>query len=235
MSSSYNYPATAPQQPVKKAVGLSVAALVVGIVAFLVGLIPVLGAIVGLTAVVLGVVALNKRQPKGMPLTGVILGSVAVLASIGMLIGVVVAADKTAAGSPEVSISETESLPPVKALAPAVEAPAPAPAPAAPAVPVEYTSALSQAGSYAKTMHMSKVGVFDQLTSEYGGQFTVEAAQYAVDNVEADWMANAAASGKSYQKMMSMSPAAIHDQLTSEYGGKFTVEEADYAVLHLND
>ncbi len=84
-------------------------------------------------------------------------------------------------------------------------------------------------------MHMSKAGLYGQLISEYGGQFTVEAAQYAIDNVEADWNANALASGKSYQELMAMSPAAIHDQLTSEYGGQFTVLEADYAVLHLND
>lgn len=81
---------------------------------------------------------------------------------------------------------------------------------------------------------MSKLGIYDQLTSEYGGQFTAEAAQYAIDNVQADWNANALASAKFYQDSMAMSPAAIHDQLTSEYGGQFTVEEADYAIANLN-
>ena len=33
-------------------------------------------------------------------------------------------------------------------------------------------------------MNMSKAGIYDQLTSEYGGQFTEEAAQYAIDNLE---------------------------------------------------
>lgn len=32
-------------------------------------------------------------------------------------------------------------------------------------------------------MHMSKGGIFDQLTSEYGGQFTEDAAQYAADHL----------------------------------------------------
>jgi hypothetical protein len=104
-----------------------------------------------------------------------------------------------------------------------------------PTVPAEYKSALSKASSYANTMHMSKQGVYDQLVSEYGEKFSAEAAQYGIDNVKADWNANALAKAKDYQKMQSMSPAAIHDQLVSSYGEKFTVAEADYAIQHLND
>lgn len=106
--------------------------------------------------------------------------------------------------------------------------------PEEPKVPVEYTSALNQADSYANNQHMSKQGLYDQLTSEYGGQFTAEAAQYAIDNVVTDWNANALAKAKSYQSQQSMSPAAIHEQLTSEYGEKFTAAEADYAIANLN-
>jgi hypothetical protein len=102
-------------------------------------------------------------------------------------------------------------------------------------VPREYKSALNKAASYANTMHMSKRGVYDQLVSDYGEQFSAEAAQYAIDNVKADWNANALAKAKNYQNTMNMSPAAIRDQLTSEYGEKFTQAEADYAIEHLND
>ena len=101
--------------------------------------------------------------------------------------------------------------------------------------PAEYKSALSQADSYANTMHLSKQGLYDQLVSEYGGKFTAAAAQYAIDNVKADWNANALNQAKSYQDTMHLSPAAVHDQLVSEYGGKFTQSEADYAIQHLND
>ncbi len=104
-----------------------------------------------------------------------------------------------------------------------------------PDVPTEYKSALSQATSYANTMHMSKQGVYDQLVSEYGGKFSPTAAQYGIDNVKADWNANALAKAKNYQDTMHMSPASIHDQLTSAYGEKFTQAEADYAIQHLND
>ncbi len=40
-------------------------------------------------------------------------------------------------------------------------------------------------------MHMSKQGIYDQLTSEYGDQFDVETAQYAIDNLNVDYKENA--------------------------------------------
>ena len=80
---------------------------------------------------------------------------------------------------------------------------------------------------------MSKQGIYDQLVSEYGGQFSAEAAQYAVDNLEADYNDNALQTAISYQDNMSLSPEAIRDQLTSEYGDRFTQEEADYAIANL--
>lgn len=101
-------------------------------------------------------------------------------------------------------------------------------------IPTEYKSALRKAKLYADTMNMSKTGIYDQLTSEYGEKFTVEAAQYAIDNITVDWKENALKKAKLYQETMSMSPAAIYDQLTSEYGEKFTAEEAQYAIDNLN-
>lgn len=81
---------------------------------------------------------------------------------------------------------------------------------------------------------MSQAAILEQLTSEYGEQFTQEEAQYAMDHLEADWNQNALESAKVYQDTMNMSPAAIYDQLVSDYGGKFTPEQAQYAIDHLN-
>jgi len=100
-------------------------------------------------------------------------------------------------------------------------------------VPTEYKSALNKAKMYSDMMHMSKAGIYDQLTSEYGEKFSAESAQYAVDNVNADWKANALKKAQDYQNTMSMSPSAVYDQLVSEYGEKFTAEEAQYAVDNL--
>lgn len=100
-------------------------------------------------------------------------------------------------------------------------------------VTVEQKSALKKAESYSKTMHMSKAKIYHQLTSEYGEKFSPEAAQYAIDNLKADFNKNALEKAKSYQKNMSMSPDSIYDQLVSEYGEQFTPEEAQYAVDNL--
>ena len=97
-------------------------------------------------------------------------------------------------------------------------------------VPAEYRSALAKADSYANDQHMSKKGLYNQLTSEYGEQFSKEAAQYAVDNIKSDWKANALAKANSYANNQHMSKKSVYDQLVSEYGEKFTKTEAKYAI-----
>ena len=170
----------------------------------------------------------------------------AVVIALSMLISGVNAAtnpqDATSAAVAPVAAADSiettepkavETTAPVEEAAPVEETKAPEPA--APAVPAEYSSALVKATSYSNVMNMSKEGVYDQLTSEYGERFSPEAAQYGVDNAQADWNANALAKAKSYQETMAMSPESIREQLTSEYGEQFTVEEADFAIQHLND
>lgn len=100
---------------------------------------------------------------------------------------------------------------------------------------MEQKNALKKAESYSSMMHMSKAKIYEQLTSEYGEGFTVEAAQYAIDNIVADWNANALAKAKSYQTTMNMSKQKIYQQLTSEYGEAFTTAEAQYAIDNLED
>ena len=97
-------------------------------------------------------------------------------------------------------------------------------------VPGEYRSALKSAEFYSKFFHNSKAAIYDQLTSEYGDNVSAEAAQYAIDNVQADWNQNALKSAESYSETMHMSKAGIYDQLISKYGDQFTAEEAQYAI-----
>lgn len=99
----------------------------------------------------------------------------------------------------------------------------------------EYKNALKKAESYSDMMHMSKQGIYEQLTSEYGEKFPADAAQYAIDNMSANWKENALKKAKSYQESMSMSKSAIYDQLISQYGEKFTKEEAQYAIDNLDN
>lgn len=102
-----------------------------------------------------------------------------------------------------------------------------------PDVSREFKAALASAQTYADTLHMSKKGIYDQLVSEHGESFPKDAAQYAIDNVEADWKENALKTAENYQDTMNMSRDAIREQLVSEYGEQFTEEEADYAMEHL--
>ena len=83
-------------------------------------------------------------------------------------------------------------------------------------------------------MHMSKQGIYDQLVSEYGENFPADAAQYAIDNLDADYKANALEKAKDYYEGMNMSKEGVREQLVSEYGEQFTQEEADYAVANLD-
>ena len=76
-------------------------------------------------------------------------------------------------------------------------------------VSTEYKNALKKAKTYSDLMHMSKMGIYEQLTSEYGEKFPEDAAQYAIDNVDADWKANALEKAKMYQETMSMSKSAM--------------------------
>lgn len=100
-------------------------------------------------------------------------------------------------------------------------------------IPQEYKNALTKAEQYAEVMNMSKLGIYDQLISQYGEGFPEDAAQYAVDNLEVDWNAAALEKAKSYYEQMSMSKSAIYEQLISEHGEQFTPEQAQYAIDNL--
>ena len=54
-------------------------------------------------------------------------------------------------------------------------------------IPTDYKNALTRAENYSSLMYMSKQGIYDQLTSEYGEQFSPEAGQYAIDNLNVDY------------------------------------------------
>lgn len=97
----------------------------------------------------------------------------------------------------------------------------------------EEKAALGSAETYSKTLHMSKQGIYDQLISQAGDKYPEEAAQYAVDNLKADYKENALKSAKNYIEIMDMSDDELYQQLTSSAGDKFTPEEAQYALDNL--
>lgn len=68
----YGAPAPEPK-------GLAITALILGIIGLVLLWVPILGALLGLVGLILGIVALKKRQSKGLSLTGLITGGVALI------------------------------------------------------------------------------------------------------------------------------------------------------------
>lgn len=95
----------------------------------------------------------------------------------------------------------------------------------------EAEKALNKAKQYSDTMHMSKKGIYNQLTSQ-ADQFKAEDAQWAVDNLKADYKKNALEKAKLYAETQNMSIDAVKQQLTSQFDA-FTPEEAQYAADNL--
>lgn len=145
------YGGTAVADP-KRGRGLAIAALVVGIIGFLTGLLPVVGALIGAVAIILGIIALAKKQSKGMAITGLVLGAVALIASIAMTAGVA-----NLASNPRPRPAAVESAAPSDA-PPSEEASAPPAEPSAPAEEPSDPPAASGAPDQASFVSMDERG-----------------------------------------------------------------------------
>lgn len=91
--------------------------------------------------------------------------------------------------------------------------------------------------NYLKTSHLSKQGLYDQLTSEYGSKMTADEANAVINKLDSlvNWNNLALYQAQSYRNTMNLTGQALLDQLTSALGGKFTAEQAQYAVDHIDD
>ena len=212
--------------------GMAIAGFVLGIIALLTSFLPIINnfsfflAIVGMVGIMKG-----KKSGKGLAIAAIVIcvvSGVAVLGTQSMYSGALDSATSSATttSTSASSVTNTESTSASDSASGTSSA-------ADSSVSAEYRNALAKAQQYSDMMHMSKQGIYDQLTSEYGEKFPADAAQYAIDNVEADWNENALEKAKLYQDQGSMSKSAIHDQLTSQYGEQFTESEADYAIANL--
>lgn len=155
-----------------------------------------------------------------------------IMVAIGLIVGSGDEKDSAdSSGSSQLTISD--SPPAAQSTSDPEPEPEAEPESSAPAVPQEYKNALIKAQTYSDVMHMSRLAIFDQLVSEYGEGFPREAAQYAIDNLVADYNQNALEKAKVYYYQMNMSKDAVREQLVSAYGERFTESEADYAIENL--
>ena len=99
-----------PQQPgATQPKGLAISALIVGIVSLVFCWVPFIGILGGIAAVILGIIALKKAQSKGMSITGLITGGLAVIAS-GIFIIVTVMFVGAIAASGDQAVKDLEQL-----------------------------------------------------------------------------------------------------------------------------
>lgn len=232
--------APVPPAPRPSAGPFAILALVVGIVAFLSGLAPLWGILAGGAAVALGALALYKKQGKRLAIAGLVLGGLAMLASLGttaaLFSGIAAASYGNAKPAAVASSEPTEqptTTPAPKSTATAKPTPTPTPtatqppAPVTPPPPVEtasQTQATRLAESYLAYSGFSRSGLIGQL--QYEG-FSVEDATYGTDAVGADWATQAAIVAQSYLDYSAFSHSGLVDQLIYE---GFSPEEAEFGV-----
>ena len=91
-----------------------------------------------------------------------------------------------------------------------------------------YNAALSEAKSYNSSLHLSKKGIYEMLIFD---GFNSDAAQYAINHLQADYKANALARAREFLEYGSSSRSELYRKLTDR---SFTKEEANYAIQKLN-
>ena len=94
--------------------------------------------------------------------------------------------------------------------------------------------ALQRAETYAKSMYMSKKGIYNQLTSSSGDKFNSSTAKYAVNHLkDVDYKENALKTAEESSDNLHFSKKELTDYLKNdENSGQFTSEQVDYAMKH---
>lgn len=93
-----------------------------------------------------------------------------------------------------------------------------------------YNLALEKAKALNNLMHLSRQGIYNELTSSQGEGLKEDAVNYALDHLNADYRANAMATAQQYVAQ-GISEEDIYNKLVNE--DLFTDDEAQYAVDHL--
>ncbi|WP_313811829.1 Ltp family lipoprotein [Glutamicibacter sp.] len=98
----------------------------------------------------------------------------------------------------------------------------------------EYQMALNQAQQYSDEYWMSESAIFSVLVDPAEDGFSEEAANYALDNVDADWNENALLVARYLREEEHLSVDEIRDQLLSVEFEAFTIDQVKYAMSHLD-
>jgi len=102
--------------------------------------------------------------------------------------------------------------------------------PAKPNLTKSQEQAIGSAQDYLQLKGFSRLGLIQQLSSEYGEGFSKADAIFAVDHIDVDWNEQAVRAAKSYLELKHFSRAGLIQQLESPYGDQFTHAQAVYGV-----
>ncbi len=95
-------------------------------------------------------------------------------------------------------------------------------------------NALKSARNYLKFTAFSRDRLIEQLSSDYGDNYSIEDAEFVVSyleqNNQVDWNEQAYKAAKTYMEYTGFSRDGLYEQLAGEYGDKFTPEQAEYAL-----
>jgi len=165
-----------------------------------------------------------------------VIGSIALVAVIGgcstALAG---GSNTTEADMPAATSSSQAGKPAEKNVDPKTEAPESKPAdPPKTAMTTSQEEAVEAAESYLSSGSFSKKGLYDQLTSAYGSDFSKADARFALKQVDVDYNAEAVEAAESYLSSGSFSKKGLFGQLTSDSGSQFTENQATFAVKHID-
>lgn len=83
-------------------------------------------------------------------------------------------------------------------------------------IPTKHQPAPSKAQDYSSVMHMCKESIRAQISSKNGERFSQQAAQYAVDNLQADYNVNALAKQGDHAHELGSHPGAAHQSVRRE-------------------
>lgn len=187
----------------------------------------VTGIVVALFAI--GAVASAASPPTETANSGDLTTTASTTASSTTEVPSTTARPTTTKSLPATTTARPTTTPPPATTAPPATFP-PATAPPKPSLSAAQEQAVRSAQAYLGFKGFSRQGLIDQLSSEYGDQFSVQDATVAVDSLNVDWNAQAAKAAMAYLDFQGFSCQGLIDQLSSEYGDKFTVEQATYGA-----
>lgn len=91
-------------------------------------------------------------------------------------------------------------------------------------------NAVRSAKQYLSVQGFSRSGLIQQLSSDYGGGYSVSDSRAAVESLNINWNSQAVKSAKQYLRIQGFSCKGLVQQLSSRAGSGYTQSQAAYGA-----